>query len=152
MKKHINEIMSELTELNIRLKQIMKDTHYDEYEDLSELELDKTDAEQLFLHDELRQLMSKIADISHTLSYLRSPVKHEGILSKKSNGRYEFDGIELTSGCGIEFLATDEWHCDENWVPVPYWCYGTLEHNGSDYYIQGANLETLEGVRVRIRY
>ena len=156
MARHIKDIMAEVTELNIKLQQILYHSQYEMYDDLSGLEWDKTDADQLFMLDELRQIMYKIDDISHTLNYLEKPIKAEGALHKNANGRYEVQGIELSSGCGIEYLATDDrhWRYNDNddYVITPYWCSSRIEHNGTDYYIVGANdLDTLENVRVRIR-
>lgn len=156
MGKHIKDIMTEVKELNIKLKQILYHSQYEMYDDLSGLEYNKADAEELFLLDELQQIMYKIDDISHTLNYLEKPIKAEGTLHKNANGRYEVQGIELSSGCGLEYLATDDRHMryndNDDYVPTPYWCASRIEHDGTDYYIVGANdLDTLENVRVRIR-
>ena len=81
MARHIKDIMAEVTELNIKLQQILYHSQYEMYDDLSGLEWDKTDADQLFMLDELRQIMYKIDDISHTLNYLEKPIKAEGLFS-----------------------------------------------------------------------
>lgn len=156
MARHIKDLMAEVQELNLKLQQILYHSQYEMYDDLSGLEWDKTDADQLFMLDELRQIMYKIDDISHTLNYLDKPIKTEGALHKNANGRYEVNGIELSSGCGLEYLATDDRHCryndNDDYVPTPYWCASRIEHDGKDYYIVGAtDLDTLENVRVRIR-
>lgn len=156
MARHIKDLMAEVQDLNLKLQQILYHSQYEMYDDLSGLEWDKTDADQLFMLDELRQIMYKIDDISHTLNYLDKPIKTEGALHKNANGRYEVNGIELSSGCGLEYLATDDRHCryndNDDYVPTPYWCASRIEHDGKDYYIVGAtDLDTLENVRVRIR-
>lgn len=156
MAKNIYEIMKEVSDLNYTIKKIMRHADFDNYEDLSGLEYNKTDAQELFLKDELCQLLSKLSDVSWTLDYLNRPVKVEGVLHKNSNGRYEVNGMELTSGHGLEYLATDDRHCryDEHdeYVVTPYWCASRIEHDGTDYYIVGAdNLDSLENVRVRLR-
>ena len=156
MAKHIKDIMAELQELNLKIQQIMYHSQFTEYDDLSGLEYDKADAEDLFLLDELQRILSKLEDITHTLNYIDRPIRTEGALHKNANGRYEVNGIELSSGCGIDYLATDDRHCrynkNDEYVPTPYWCSSRIEHNGKDYYIVGAtDLETLENVRVRIR-
>ena len=53
MARHIKDIMAEVTELNIKLQQILYHSQYEMYDDLSGLEWDKTDADQLFMLDEL---------------------------------------------------------------------------------------------------
>lgn len=156
MAKHIKDIMAEVQELNLKIQQIMYHSQFTEYDDLSGLEYDKADAEDLFLLDELQRILSKLEDITHTLNYIDRPIRTEGALHKNANGRYEVNGIELSSGCGIDYLATDDRHCrynkNDEYVPTPYWCSSRIEHNGKDYYIVGAtDLETLENVRVRIR-
>ena len=156
MAKHIKDIMAEVQELNLKIQQIMYHSQFTEYDDLSGLEYDKADAEDLFLLDELQRILSKLEDITHTLNYIDRPIRTEGALHKNANGRYEVNGIELSSGCGIDYLATDDRHCrynkNDDYVATPYWCSSRIEHNGKDYYIVGAtDLETLENVRVRIR-
>lgn len=156
MAKHIRDIMAEVQELNLKIQQIMYHSQFTEYDDLSGLDYDKADAEDLFLLDELQRILSKLEDVTHTLNYIDRPIKTEGALHKNANGRYEVNGIELSSGCGIDYLATDDRHCryndNDDYVPTPYWCSSRIEHNGKDYYIVGANdLDTLENVRVRIR-
>ena len=156
MAKHIKDIMAEVQELNVKIQQVLYHADFEMYDDLSGLEWDKTSADDLFMLDELRQIMYKLDDVSHTLKYLDRPIKVEGALHKNANGRYEVNGIELSSGSGIEYLATDDRHCryndNDEYVPTPYWCASRIEHDGKDYYIVGANdLDTLENVRVRIR-
>ncbi|MBQ5852121.1 MAG: DUF5348 domain-containing protein, partial [Lachnospiraceae bacterium] len=155
MARHMRDIMAEVQDLNVKVQQILYKAEYENYDDLSGLEWDKTSADDLFLLDELRQIMYKLDDVSHTLKYLDRPIKTEGALHKNSNGRYEVNGIELSSGSGIEYLATDDRHMryndNDDYVPTPYWCASRIEHDGTDYYIVGANdLDTLENVRVRI--
>lgn len=156
MKEDMKVIMSEIYELDEQMRQILCQAQYAMCDDLSALEYNDADPDELFMLDELRKIMSRMDDITHTLSYLRQPIKAEGTLHMNANGRYEVQGIELSSGCGIEYLATDDRHCrydaNNNYVPTAYWCSGRIEHNGTDYYIVGAaELETLENVRVRIR-
>ena len=156
MKRTLTDIMTELKALNPSIKQLLAHADYENYEDLSGLEIDRADAEQLFLLDELQKLLYKLDDVSYTLNYLCRPVKVEGVLHKNSTGRYEVNGYELTSGNGIEYLATDDRHMryntNDDYVPTPYWKASRIEHDGKDYYIVGASdLNTLENVRVRIR-
>lgn len=148
-------IYEELEELQLKAKQIMYHANFENYEDLSDVEYDRMDAEQLFLAYELKRILEKLDDVTHTLDYLGKPVKLVGMLHKNECGRYEMEnGHEFTSGCGIEYLATDDLYCrynkDGEYVPIPYWCSSRIEHNGQDYYIVGCN-EPLENVKVRYR-
>lgn len=156
MAKTVKEIMTELSDLNVTIQKILYHTEFEEYDDLSGLDIDDTSAEELYLVDELRCILDKLSDVSHNLKYLEQPIKSEGVLHKNRNGRYEFNGIELSSGYPLEYLATDDRHMryndNDDYVSTPYWCYGRIEHDEKDYYIVGADKDTkLEGLRVRIR-
>lgn len=90
------------------------------------------------------------------MNYIRRPIKVEGALHKNANGRYEVQGIELSSGYGLEYLSLDDRHCryndNDEYINTPYWVASRIEHDGQDYYIVGAKeFDTLENVRVRIR-
>ena len=156
MSKTVKEIMTELSDLNISIQKILYHTEFEEYDDLSGLDIDDTSAEELYLVDELRVILDKLADVSHTIKYLERPIKVEGALHKNANGRYEVNGIELSSGYGLEYLSLDDRHMryndNDDYVSTTYWGYGRIEHDGTDYYIVGADKDTkLEGLRVRIR-
>lgn len=152
----VKDIMNEVAELNNKINLIIQHSDFQNYEDLSGLDIDKTSAEELFLSDELYNILNKLSDVSNAIEYLKKPVHAEGILHKNENGRYEFNDIELSCGYGFEYLASDDRHMRYNehddYVTTPYWSYGRIEHDGSDYYIVGADKDTvLEGLRVRIR-
>lgn len=156
MAKTVKEIMTELSDLNVSIQKILYHTEFEEYGDLSDLDYDNTNADELFLLDELIGVLDKLADVSHTVNYLNRPIKVEGALNKNANGRYEVQGIELSSGYGLEYLSLDDRHMRYNdngdYVMTPYWSYGRIEHDGNDYYIVGADKDTkLEGLKVRIR-
>lgn len=69
----------------------------------------------------------------------------DGILTKKKNGRYEINNIELSSGCNIEFIKKDE-------DGLEYYYPSRIEHNGEDYYILSLGKDVkIEGLKVRIR-
>jgi hypothetical protein len=153
---NLNDIYRELSELHITIKLLLNHANYKNYEDLSGIDYDRTDSEQLFFADELIRLLEKLDGVLHVLDYLSRPVKFMGTLHKNQRDRYEVEnGHEFTSGCGIEYLATDDLHCrfDEKlqeYVNVPYWCSSRVEHNGTDYYIVGCS-DSLENMKVRYR-
>ena len=156
MARNIKEIMAEVQELNVKVQQILYHADYEMYDDLSGLDYDNTNADELFILDELRQILYKLDEVSHTLKYLERPIKVEGALHKNANGRYEVQGIELSSGYGLEYLSLDDRHCryndNDEYINTPYWVASRIEHDGQDYYIVGAKeFDTLENVRVRIR-
>lgn len=156
MAKTISTFMDRLYEINKSIQKILDDSSFEEYGDLLGLDVDYTDPQELFLADELMSIFNKLSDVSHNLKYLKKPIVAEGVLRKNINGRYEFNGIELSSGYPLEYLATDDRHMryndNDDYVMTPYWSYGRIEHDGNDYYIVGADKDTkLEGLRVRIR-
>ena len=156
MARNIKEIMDEVQDLNVKIQQVLYHSNFEMYDDLSDVDYDNTNADELFLLDELRDILDKLADVSHTIKYLERPIKVEGALHKNANGRYEVNGIELSSGYGLEYLSLDDRHMryndNDDYVSTTYWGYGRIEHDGTDYYIVGADKDTkLEGLRVRIR-
>ena len=144
MAKTIKDIVKDLTLLTSSIDQLLASADYETYDDLSGIDVNYDDADELYLLNEARAMIDKLADISRTIKYLKQPIISEGLLHRKSNGRYELNGQELSCGQEIEYLTSDAFY------DSPYWCYGVIEHNGTDYYIVGANVE-LEGLRVRIR-
>ena len=92
----------------------------------------------------LQQLQAKIWELNSSLAKLTKPVLVEGILIKNENGRYEVEGLELTSGQYIEYFRDDEF--GGHYVP------SQIEYHGQDYYIVGLGKEKpIEGLKVRIR-
>lgn len=92
----------------------------------------------------LYQAQDKIWDAYNLLKRLNEPVKAEGYLQKNANGRYEVDGIELTSGSYVEYFDEDE--DGGRYLP------SSLEHNGDDYYIVDLGQEkSIQGLQVRIK-
>lgn len=92
----------------------------------------------------LYQVQDKISDAYYLLKNLDKPVRAEGRLEKQSNGRYQVDGVELTSGSYVEFYEDDE--------DGGYYIPSRVEHNGEDYYIVALGREqSIEGLKVRIK-
>lgn len=155
MTASLEELVKEINNLNPAINKILSLYDYGS-DDLSGVEYDENDPEQLFMLDQMHTILEKLGSISHALQYLNRPIKGMGRLQKNSRNRYELpDGYEFTSGYGIEYLATDDRHSVyveelEDYVNKPYWCASSVEHNGTDYYIVGTD-EELEGLTVRYR-
>lgn len=151
---NLNDLFMEMKSLNQTIVNIFE--YYAPCDDLSNLEIDYADSDQLFLLDELRNILDDLDKINESISYLKAPIWKKGVLYKKSNGRYALEDYELTSGCSIEYLAMDDQHSKFNneireYENIPYWRTGRIEYQNGDYYIVGANLDTLDGVHVRLR-
>ncbi|MDE7260727.1 MAG: DUF5348 domain-containing protein [Oscillospiraceae bacterium] len=137
---------SEAVKLNQSIAQFLKFTTYPDYDDLSGLDIDFQDGEQLLLLDELRRITDKLADVQEYISYLSRPVTEVSRLRKGPAGKYRTaKGHLYDCRSSIEALVEDEYH------EVPYWTRTTVEHNGEDYYLVGYKGIPMKGLRVRVR-
>lgn len=142
----INAVMSKSMELDWKIESLLKLSTFYDYDDLSGLHYDYNNGDQLFLADELKFIMDKLADVHDRISYMARPIKEVSKLHKNVDGRYETRrGHYYTSGCRIEALVTDDYH------EVPYWTRTRVEHDGTDYYLVGYKDIKLRGLTVRVR-
>ncbi len=141
----LQKVWSELTAIQPNLERIIELSKYELYDDLSGLSIDYMDAEQLLLLDTLRYALTHIEELNNTLTYFNKPIRHEGVLTKHSNGRYTLGDIEFTSGRSIEAYVYDAY--DERYA----WVKTRIEHNGTDYFLWGFNHVPLDGLLVRVR-
>ena len=138
--------LSEAVKLNRSITQFLKFSTYTDYDDLSGLDIDFADGEQLLLLDELRRITDKLADVQEYISYLTRPVTEVSRLRKGIAGKYRTaKGHFYDCRSSIEALVTDEYH------EVPYWTRTIVEHNGEDYYLVGYKDLPMDGLRVRVR-
>jgi hypothetical protein len=89
---------------------------------------------------EIVSFLQTVEREAYKLTLSMNEIKAEGYLTKATNGRYQLDDYELTSGMSVEVLEDLDW--DEKQV----WHKTSIEHNGEDYYAValGRN-ESLEG-------
>lgn len=138
--------LSEAVKLNRSITQFLKFSTYTDYDDLSGLDIDRTDSEQLLLWEEMRRITDKLADVQEYVSYLTRPITEVSILRKGTAGKYRTaKGHFYDCRSNIEALVTDEYH------EVPYWTRTIVEHNGEDYYLVGYKNLPMNGLRVRVR-
>ena len=138
--------LSEAVKLNRSITQFLKFSTYTDYDDLSGLDIDFADGEQLLLLDELRRITDQLADVQEYISYLTRPVTEVGRLRKGTAGKYRTaKGHFYDCRSSIEALVTDEYH------EVPYWTRTIVEHNGEDYYLVGYKDFPMDGLCVRVR-
>lgn len=132
--------------LNQHITQFLKFSTYPEYNDLSGLDIDFHDGEQILIWDELRRITNQLADVQEYISYLTRPVIEVSRLRKGTAGKYRTaKGHFYDCRSSIEALVTDEYH------EVPYWTRTTVEHNGEDYYLVGYKGLSMDDLRVRVR-
>ena len=143
---NINDIMLQASELQPGISRLLRNSTYPRYDDLSGLEINYEDGEQLFLLDELRGVMEKLADVEDCIRYIVQPVLRTEQLRKNASGRYETgSGFYYCCGSPIEALVTDDRY------DVPYWVRTSVEHDGTDYYLVGHRDVCMEGLTVHIR-
>lgn len=142
----LNMVLTEAQKLNEGIRNVLKLSNYEDYDDLSGLDIDYEDGQQLFLQSELGKIMEKLSDATDRITYLSRPVTETSCLHKNGSGRYETAGGHYyTSGSRIEALIKDD--CQE----VPYWVWTRVEHDGRDYYLVGYENIRLDGLTVRVR-
>ena len=139
-------VQEETAKLNQSIQRLLKLSTYEKYDDLSGLDMDLTDPEQIFARDELRWIMEKLDDVEERISYLSRPILEVSKLHRSSAGKYETDsGHFYCCGSVIEALVTDEYH------DGPYWARACVEHDGTDYYLVGNKGVSMNGLTVRVR-
>ena len=150
--KTINELKEELKKLNSSLEGVIRASGFRDYDDLSGLEYDRTNPEELFLVEEYRGILDQLERASSNIGYLTMPIAYSGRLTKQANGRYSCGGYELTSGNGLEVLEPCEvLNSEGHYIDGYRWTSTRLEHNGEDYYLVGVHVDSLEGMQARIR-
>lgn len=153
----LEKIFEQLKGIHGEIDKIIKKSTYSDYDDMSGLNIDYTDSEQLFLLDELRGIFENLDKVNYKITYLKTPIVYSGTLSKNNQGRYELpNGHYFTSGDRIECLINDDFHEyfneeTDKYESIPYWIKTSVEHNGKDYYLVYNKDIPLQGLLVRIR-
>lgn len=139
-------VLEKTNDLKWKIDSVLRFSTYDNYDDLSSLNIDYRDGEQLFLLEELQSIMRNLDEVRGKLTYLALPVREVSRLHKNESGRYETDGGHYyTCGSPIEALVEDGYH------EVPYWVWTRLEHNENGYYLVGCGNVEMDGLTVRVR-
>ena len=100
--------LSEAVKLNRSISQFLKFSTYTDYDDLSGLDIDFSDGEQLLLWEELRRITDRLADVQEYISYLTRPITEVSILRKGTAGKYRTaKGHFYDCRSSIEALVTD---------------------------------------------
>lgn len=142
----LQQVFAEAVKLNRQIIQFLKFSTCTDYDDLSGLDIDFNDGEQILIWDELRRITDRLADAQEYISYLTRPVTEVSRLRKGATGKYQTaQGRFYDCGSSIEALVSDEYH------DVPYWTRTIVEHNGEDYYLVGYKGLPMKGLTVRVR-
>ena len=105
----LNMVLAEAVKLNRSISQFLKFSTYTDYDDLSGLDIDFSDGEQLLLWEELRRITDKLADVEEYISYLTRPITEVSRLRKGTAGKYQTAKDRYYDCCSnIDALVTDE--------------------------------------------
>ena len=86
--KDLKKMLEETNGLYCKIDSILKSSTYDDCDDLSGLDIDYRDGEQLFLLEELQAIMRNLDEVRGRLIYLSLPVREVSRLHKNESGRY----------------------------------------------------------------
>lgn len=144
--KSLSQVMDQVMVLKNEISKLLLVSTYKECSDLSGLDINYGDSEQLLQLEVLRDITEKLADIEATLNYMNLPVVEGGQLMKNAVGKYETSsGYVLHAGSMVEALIADGIY------NVPYWSIDRVEHDGSDYCLDKNSYVGMDGLVVRIR-
>lgn len=136
-----DEIKSALANLEPQLKKVSKLIQEAENEGMYSRE----DPEEVYLRNMFYKIGDQLDDARRYTRQVMAPVIEEGILQKRTSGRYYLpSGNYFTSGASIEYLYVDP-SGDSRWI------YSHVEHNGNDYYIVSTPDRSMEGLKVRVK-
>lgn len=141
------EILTELYEISKAIDQIVVETDYVECERLKLADLDDTDANDIFISNEISRILDTLTSIQGNIDYINRPVSYESKLFRNSFGKYETrEGHWYSCGSVIEYLCHDETKEEH-----PFWRKASVEHNDTNYYITGDTEQSLDDILVRVR-
>ena len=140
----LDELGKELYALNSEIKRILRTSGFEECGEV-EVECDAQNPDEIQLANEYCRIVEKLDDISCLMEYFSLPVAKEGKLHLNQNGRYELNGVELTSGESVEVLLYDR--CMER----REWFASRIESSDGKYYLVGKSSLDLEGLTARQR-
>lgn len=104
-----------------------------------ELEHDFDDDEEKFKHHTAMILIDQLDDVRRTINWMNSPVIADGYMEKNSDGKYELDGVVISTGQILE-----AWEDNKGWML-------TEMGHFNDYFIRNLEDQAVENTRIRIR-
>ncbi len=143
---NVKDVLVKTTELKWKIDSLLRLSTYNDYDDLSGLDIDYDNPDELFLVDELKKIMEQLRNAQDRLQYLARPIKETSRIYRSESDRYEtLHGHYYTCGSRIEALVSDNRH------DSPYWTRTSVEYDGSDYYLAGHKGVDMDGLTVRVR-
>lgn len=152
----LKTLSDEIAKLKRQIETVLYISGYQNCDELTRLDDYKkiNTADQRQQLEEYRNILYKLDEVQCDLSYYERPVREVSRIYENESGRYETEhGHCYTSGCGIEFLRTDEVYNYDNdeWENAPIWTTSRVESRDGQYYIVGYPDVELSGLTVRVR-
>ncbi|MGG0664860.1 DUF5348 domain-containing protein [Viridibacillus arvi] len=110
---------------------------------MDEFDIDESNPEERFRGHQMRVIAAHLLEAVKLYEYIDTPVKYEGILYRRSDGRYGFKNSDIYLNIGDIIEYWDEGY--------DRYELGEVEHKNNDYYMVDNYREELVGLRVRIR-
>lgn len=127
------------------VKRLLVQSGYYDNLTLENIDCDRDDPDDVQRWNEFTNASKLLLKAVDDLSYLHRPIAGTSRLRLNTNGRYEDDFNEYTSGSDIEFLLVE--NCS-----TPYWVHSHIESDDeANYYIVGYKWLDMEGLETRVR-
>lgn len=110
------------------------------------------DPDEAFLLNTVRKLLESLDELHDTLQYLHTPTHGVYSLEPMPGNRYGYhdeDGCPHIFHCGDTFEALIP---GLGWYDMPAWAPTRIEHNGSEYCLDGFKGVELLGLPIRERW
>ncbi|WP_080871726.1 DUF5348 domain-containing protein [Oceanobacillus timonensis] len=131
--KNVFEVKADLQSLRYHLGKLDDLDHNFKY--------NYDDPDEKFLARKVNRCLAMAMELEGEITSLTRGILTSGNLVRNMSGRYEVDGIELTSGRVIEY-----WDRKYN-----EWLEDRIEHFNNDYGLIYKKTNDIDGLRVRIR-
>lgn len=141
----IGEFQKRMDDALDEVKHLLVQSGYYDNLTLENIGCDRDDPDDVQRWNELMNASKLLLKAVDDLNYLHRPIAGTSRLPLNTNGRYEDDFNEYTSGSDIEFLLVE--NCS-----TPYWVHSHIESDDDgNYYIVGYKWLDIEGLETRVR-
>ena len=147
----LQTIFKRLANIDCQVQTLIREIGMDDDYELGDvITPNRADPDEMFLFNELSDMMKPLCRLHQELLYLLMPCSDVQILKRYPNGRYGYDirpfeeGRTFSCGSPIEALIYDE-------DGYPRWVSSRIEHNGTDYYLYDHSDIPLSGLTIRER-
>lgn len=140
----LEELTAKIKDTNQTIKSLLRSVNYEYEEYLESVQIDEGNPDEVQLMTEYMRILKRLDEVVRIMDYIHQPIANEGTLHMNQNGRYEFDGIELTCGSPVEILVQDS---EDD---PPEWVASRIEADNGYYFVARRRMQ-LEGKRARRR-